>query len=102
MARIALDAQHFGNHLKFLSGFSLDLEADGAANVGQTPRQMYECSCRSDVLGRSFGNHVGALNIIPLCAHLQTHQVARASAIVTLGLAKHGSSSGKASAMIHL
>jgi hypothetical protein len=58
MAGIALNAQHLGDDLQFLSIFTLHLEADATANFRKASRQMNESSVWPNVFCRALGYHV--------------------------------------------
>jgi hypothetical protein len=70
MAGIALNAQHLGDHLQFLSIFTLHLEADATANFRKASRQMNESAIWSNVLCRALGYHMTP-GLVPFRAHFE-------------------------------
>src|ERR1051326_1659498 len=79
---MTLDAQHFGNHLKFLARLTKHSQAHSTANVRQLPRQVNQCAFGSDVLGGSFSNDMCTARFIPLSLYLETGEVTWSRAIV--------------------
>jgi hypothetical protein len=70
MAGIALNAQHLGDDLQFLSIFTLHLEPDTTTNFRQASRQMNQSAFWSNVLCRALGYHVTS-GLVPFRAHFE-------------------------------
>src|SRR5258705_13785972 len=89
MTRVPLNAEHFGNHLQTLSGFTEHLKTNGAADIGQVSRQVYQSSFRADIFRSALGDSVSATRLVPLRFDLQACKIAWSSAVFDFYVARH-------------
>jgi hypothetical protein len=71
MTRVALNAQHFSNHLQLFSVFALYFKSHTTANFRQLSRQVNESAFRSDILRDALGNNVRTARFIPFSTHFE-------------------------------
>src|SRR5258705_12100566 len=89
MTRVTLNAEHFGNHLQPLSGFTKHLKTNAAADIGQVSRQVYKGSFRADIFWSAQGHYVSATGLVPLRFDLQACKIAWSSAVFGFYVARH-------------
>jgi hypothetical protein len=68
---IALDAQHFGNHLKSLPILAPYFQTHATSDIGKPLRQVNQSALRSNVLSCTFRQDVGAARLVPFRAHFE-------------------------------
>src|SRR5688500_3368959 len=75
MTGMALDAQHFGNHLELLTRLSENFETDPAPDLRQLSWKMNQRSFRADVLRGPFRDDVRAAWFVPLGLNFESCKV---------------------------